>query len=64
MLWDGNLNTDEFLASWQAMILEWSGVCAVGGRGRLVIYGLRHVPRLISINLPDVCHFAQDVDLY
>ena len=64
MLWDGNLNTDEFLPAWQAMILEWAGACAVGGLGNLFIYGLRHLPRLISLNLADVCYFVLVADIY
>jgi hypothetical protein len=63
MLWDGNLNTDEFLSSWQVMILEWSGACAVGSPGRLVVYGLPHLPKLISVKLPDVGHFTKDAEL-
>jgi hypothetical protein len=61
VLWDGNLNTGEFVPAWQAMVVKWLGVCAVGGLGRVVIYG--HLPRMISIKLPDVRDFMTDVNL-
>ena len=60
VLWDGNLNAGEFVPAWQAMIVKWQGACAVGGFGRVVIYG--HLPRLISIKLPDVRDFMTDIN--
>lgn len=36
------------------MILEWSGACAVGGVGKVLIYGLRPSFKPIRIRLPAV----------
>lgn len=36
------------------MILGWSGACAVGGVGKVLIYGLRPSFKPIRIRLPAV----------
>lgn len=36
------------------MVLEWSGVCAVGGVGKVLVYGLGPSFKPIRIRLPAV----------
>ena len=53
-LWDGGRNKEEFITPWKEMVLEWSGAFAVGGIGKVLVYGLKPSFKPIRIRLPAV----------